>query len=72
MAPTDIDLVEMAHTAVAGRDGDIFELNVHVIFGYTMDQKASVSCPTTLALQGKARRRGVYLQLICLGTLGQK
>lgn len=29
----DIDLVEMGDTAVASGDGDVFELDVHVVFG---------------------------------------
>lgn len=29
----DVDLVEMGDAAVAGGDGDVFELDVHVVFG---------------------------------------
>lgn len=37
MAPSDINLVQVAHSTIAGRDRDIFELYVHVIFGYCID-----------------------------------
>lgn len=30
----DVDLVEMGDTAVAGGDGDVLELDVHVVLGY--------------------------------------
>lgn len=33
MAPPDVDLVEMADSAVARCDGDVAELYVHVVFG---------------------------------------
>lgn len=33
MRATDVDLVEMGNAAVAGGDGDVFELDVHVVFG---------------------------------------
>lgn len=33
MAATDIDLIEMRDSAVACGDGDIFELDVHIVFG---------------------------------------
>lgn len=29
----DVDLFEMGDAAVAGGDGDVFELDVHVVFG---------------------------------------
>ena len=32
MAPTDIDLIEMADTAVPSSDGDVSQLNIHVVF----------------------------------------
>lgn len=34
MASSDIDLIEMTDSAVARSDGDVFELDVHVVFGY--------------------------------------
>ena len=34
MAASNVDLVEMADTSVARGDGDVFELDVHVVFGY--------------------------------------
>lgn len=33
MGAADVHLVEMRHAPVAGRDGDVLELDVHVIFG---------------------------------------
>ena len=33
MAASNVDLVEMADPAVARGDGDVFELDVHVVFG---------------------------------------
>lgn len=33
MAATDVDLVEVGDSAVAGGDGDVLELDVHVVFG---------------------------------------
>lgn len=37
MTPTYINLVQMAYSTIAGGDRDIFELYVHVIFGYRID-----------------------------------
>lgn len=37
MAPPDIDLIEMANPAISRGDGDIFELYVHVVLGYSID-----------------------------------
>ena len=34
MTPPNINLIEMRDAAVAGGDGDVLELDVHVIFGY--------------------------------------
>lgn len=34
MASPNIDLIEMADSAIARGDGDVFELDVHVVFGY--------------------------------------
>lgn len=33
MATTNVDLVEMRNSAVAGGDGYVLELDVHVVFG---------------------------------------
>lgn len=33
MAPPNVNLVKMGDTAVACGDGDILELDVHVVFG---------------------------------------
>ena len=33
VAPPDVDLIEMADSAVAGSDGDVLQLDVHVVFG---------------------------------------
>lgn len=35
MTSTNVDLIEMRNTAVASGDGDVFELDVHVVFGYS-------------------------------------
>ena len=32
MATTNIDLVEMGDASIAGGDGDVLELDVHVVF----------------------------------------
>lgn len=37
MTPSDINLVQVAHSTIAGRDCDVFKLYVHVIFGYCID-----------------------------------
>lgn len=34
MTATDIDLVEVRDSAVARGDGDVLELDVHVVFGF--------------------------------------
>lgn len=34
VASPDIDLIEMADSAIARGDGDVFQLDVHVVFGY--------------------------------------
>lgn len=39
MTPSYINLVQVAHSTIAGRDRDVFELYVHVIFGYRIDTK---------------------------------
>jgi hypothetical protein len=33
MRPPNVDLIEMADSSITRSNGDIFELNVHVIFG---------------------------------------
>jgi hypothetical protein len=33
MRTTDINLIEMGNTAITGGDCDVFELDVHVVFG---------------------------------------
>ena len=40
MTAPDIDLIEMGDTTIARRDGDILELDVHVILG--LEQFAAV------------------------------
>lgn len=40
MAPTDVDLFEMADTAVARRNGYVLELHIHIVFGF--DQLSAV------------------------------
>lgn len=37
MAAADVDLIKMADSAVARGHGDVFELDVHVVFGYSED-----------------------------------
>lgn len=37
MAPPDIDLIKMAYPAIARSDGDIFQLYVHVVLGYSIE-----------------------------------
>lgn len=39
MTPSDINLVQVADSTIAGRDRDVFELYVHIIFGYCIDTK---------------------------------
>lgn len=34
MATSDVDLVEMGDAAIARGDGDVFQLDVHVVFGF--------------------------------------
>lgn len=34
MGASDVDLVEVGDAAVAGGDGDVLELDVHVVFSY--------------------------------------
>lgn len=34
MGAADVDLVEMADATITSGDGDIFELYVHVVFGF--------------------------------------
>ncbi len=34
MAATDVDLVEMGDASIAGGDGDVLELDVHVVLGF--------------------------------------
>ena len=36
MGAADVDLVEMGDAAVAGGDGDVLELDVHVVLSYEM------------------------------------
>lgn len=45
MAPPDIDLIEMANPPISRGDGDVFELYVHVVLGYSVDTESSVLCP---------------------------
>lgn len=34
MAAPNVDLIKMTDSAVARRHGDVFELDVHIVFGY--------------------------------------
>lgn len=34
MAAADVDLVEMGDASIAGGDGDVLELDIHVVFGF--------------------------------------
>lgn len=34
----DVDLIKMADTAVAGSNGDVFELHIHVVFRWRTSQ----------------------------------
>jgi hypothetical protein len=38
VASANVDLVEMGDTAIAGSDGDVLELNVHVVLGCEENQ----------------------------------
>ena len=38
VAAANVDLVEMGDTAVASGDGDVLELDVHVVFGCRKEQ----------------------------------
>lgn len=42
VASTDVDLVEVGNTAVAGSNDDILQLNVHVVLSY---QNVSIVFP---------------------------
>lgn len=45
MRAADVDLVEMADTAVARGNSDVFELDVHVVFGYgTVSMRKDEDC----------------------------
>ena len=48
MTPPNIDLIEMADSSVAGGDGYVFELDVHVVFGYAVGA-IGVSLDTSIA-----------------------
>lgn len=48
MAAANVDLLEMADTSVACGDGDVLELDVHVVFG----------CFGEVELEGELRARG--------------
>lgn len=50
MTPSDVDLIKMTDSAVSRRNGDVFELDVHIIFG----------CPerSSLATAPRSRRIG--------------
>jgi hypothetical protein len=37
----DVDLIEVAYTTVARGYGDVFELDVHVVFGYNGGERGS-------------------------------
>lgn len=43
MAAANIDLVEMRDAAVAGCGGDVFKLDVHVVFGCARELLVAVS-----------------------------
>ncbi len=34
MTAPDVDLIEMGDASIAGGDGDVLELDVHVVFGF--------------------------------------
>ena len=34
MAAADVDLIQMTDSAVARGDGDVLELDIHVVFGF--------------------------------------
>ena len=41
MRASDVDLIEMADATVARSNGDILELNVHVVFSYSTRRSAA-------------------------------
>lgn len=41
MASADVDLLQMADPAVSGGDGDVLELDIHVVFGYLVEGESS-------------------------------
>lgn len=53
MATADVNLLEMADAPVARCDGDVFELDVHVILGYIDQRVATVS----ISLRKKGKKR---------------
>lgn len=38
VAASNVDLLQMADSPVARRHGDVFELDIHVVFGYSISQ----------------------------------
>ncbi len=57
MAATYVDLIQMADSAIAGRDGYVLQLDVHVVFGYGFADLVSRFKPNVKA-RTKAKRVG--------------
>ena len=75
MAASNVDLVEMADTSVARGDGDVFELDVHVVFGCVVRgfsvsweiEQATVVHHGEILLKRLCRGRKAYLLSISHG-----
>lgn len=79
MTAADVDLIEMTDSAVARRYGDVLELDIHVVFGYSEDSVSFATSYRFLPQLDEGWNTGgdkvlviSYLQSICLDRLGQK
>lgn len=70
VAAADVDLLEMADAPVAGRDGDVLELHVHVVLGCSHPpwRVVSADVPSGPGVWGRGGR--TFDQLAPVGLAG--
>jgi hypothetical protein len=71
MASSNVNLVKMADPAIAGGDGYVFELDIHVVFGYRFAVLFSKHSGIILKLNwtGKHLRIGLCLDGLSIPSI---
>ena len=83
MAPSNVNLIQMAYAPIARGNGDVFELDVHVVFGYwklvgkflgrkILRRERRRRRQEGLSGVKRLRRGGKYLREACPGRLDRR